>query len=66
MDLRGGTFKNPMRLSSSGVDFVPPSQTDEAAAGDVFQVVEVDGEEEEGQDEDEDEVGDEEDAEEVH
>ena len=55
-----------MRFPGGGVDFVPPSQTDEAAAGDVFQVVEVDGEEEEGQDEDEDEVGDEEDAEEVH
>ena len=55
-----------MRFPRSGVDFVPPPETDEAAAGDVFQVVKVDAEEEEGQDEDEDEVGDEEDAEEVH
>ena len=55
-----------MRFPGGGVDFVPPAESNEAAAGDVFQVVEVDGEEEEGQDEDEDEVGDEEDAEEVH
>ena len=45
-----------MRVPGSGVDFVPPAQADEASAGDVFQVVEVGGEEEHGEDEDEDAV----------
>ena len=42
-----------MRIASrrGGGDFVPPSQSDEATARDVFQVVEVEGEEEEGEDE---------------
>lgn len=46
-----------MGVAGLGVDFVPPAETDEAAAGDVFEVVEVGGEEEDGDDEDEDEVG---------
>lgn len=45
-----------MGIPGSGVDFVPPAQADEAPAGDVFQVVEVGGEEEHGEDEDEDAV----------
>lgn len=43
-----------MRISGRGVDFVPPTQADEAAAGDVFEVVEIEGEEEEGEYEDKD------------
>ena len=43
-----------MRFSGGGVYFVPPAQADEAPAGDVFEVVEVGGEEEEGYYEDED------------
>jgi hypothetical protein len=54
-----------MRLAGAGVDFVPPAQADEAAPGDVLKVVEVGGQEEDGDDEDEDEVGGEEEAEEV-
>ena len=46
-----------MRVPGSGVDFVPPAQADEASASDVFQVVEVGGEEEHGEDEDEDAGG---------
>lgn len=45
-----------MRVAGGRVDFVPPAQPDEAAAGDVFEVVEVGGEEEDSDDEDEDEV----------
>ena len=36
------------------VDFVPPAQADEAPPSDVFQVVEVGGEEEDGDYEDQD------------
>lgn len=43
-----------MRIAGRGVDFVPPAEADEAAAGDVFEVVEIKGEEEEGEYEDED------------
>lgn len=45
-----------MGVPGSGVDFVPPAEADKAPAGDVFQVVEVGGEEEHGEDEDEDAV----------
>ena len=47
------------------VDLVPPAEADEAAAGNVLDVVEVDGEEQHREDEDEDEVLGEEHAEEV-
>jgi hypothetical protein len=46
-----------LRGAGLRVDFVPPAQADEAAAGDVFEVVEVGGEEEDGDDEDEDAAG---------
>ena len=49
-----------------GVDFVPPAQAYEAAAGDVFEVVEVGREQEDGDDEDEDEICGEEHAEQVY
>lgn len=62
----GRRLKDPVAVARRGVDFVPPSQADQAAAGDVLEVVKVDREEQEGQDEDEDEVADEEDPEEVH
>ncbi len=45
-----------MRIAGSGVDFVPPAETHKTSAGDVFQVVEIGGEEEDGDDEDEDTV----------
>lgn len=45
-----------MRFARRSVYFVPPAQADEASAGDVFEVVEVGGEEEEGYYEDEDAV----------
>ena len=47
-------FKHPVRIPRRGVDLVPPPQSDEAAAGDVFQVVEIEGQEEQGEYEDED------------
>lgn len=47
-------LKDPGRVAGGGVDLVPPAQADEAAASDVFEVVEVGGEEEDGEDEDED------------
>jgi len=46
------------------VDLVPPAEAYEAAASDIFEVVEVGGQEEDGDDEDEDEVLGEEEAEE--
>lgn len=49
-------FENPMRIAGSGVDFVPPAETHKTSAGDVLQVVEIGGEEEDGDDEDEDTV----------
>ena len=61
--MRFARLKHPVRVARRGVDFVPPAQPDEAAAGDVLEVVEVQGEEEQRDDEDEDEVADEEDAE---
>lgn len=45
-----------MRIAGSGVDFVPPAETHKTSAGDVLQVVEIGGEEEDGDDEDEDTV----------
>ena len=50
-------LKHPLGVARGRVDLVPPAQPDEPAAGDVFQVVEVAGEEEDGDDEDEDAVG---------
>ncbi|RDW73934.1 hypothetical protein BP5796_07376 [Coleophoma crateriformis] len=47
-------FKDPVRVAGLGIDFVPPAQAHEPPAGDVLEVVEVDGEEEDGDDEDED------------
>jgi len=59
-------FKHPAPVARRAVDLVPPAQTDEPSACDVLEVVEVDGEEQDGYDEDEDEVGGEElEAEEV-
>lgn len=54
-----------MRVARRRVHFVPPSESHESSAGDVFEVVEVGCEEEDGDDEDQDEVGGEEKAEQV-
>lgn len=54
-----------MAVASLRVYFIPPSQPNQATTGDVFEVVEVCGEEEDRDDEDEDEVLGEEEAEEV-
>lgn len=45
-------LKHPMRVPRPGVDFVPPPQPHEAPPRDVLQVVEIGGEEEDGDDED--------------
>lgn len=57
-DLGAGlaALKHPLGVARGRVDLVPPAQPDEPAAGDVFQVVEVAREEEDGDDEDEDAV----------
>lgn len=49
-------FKHPFGIACGRVDLVPPAQAHETAAGDVFQIVEVGGEEEDRYDEDEDAV----------
>lgn len=54
-----------MRGTGLSVDFVPPAESYETAAGDVLEIVEVGGEEEDGDDEAEDEVLYEVDADEV-
>jgi len=60
----GCTFEYPVGVPRCGVDLVPPAEAYKAAAGDVLEVVEVGGQEEDGDDEDEDEVLGEEEAEE--
>lgn len=49
-------LKHPFGVARGRVDLVPPAQAHETAAGDVFQVVEVGGEEKDRYDEDEDAV----------
>jgi hypothetical protein len=49
-------FEDPASIPRGTVDFVPPAQANEASTGDVFEVVEVNGEQEDRDDEDEDEV----------
>ena len=63
--LRRG-FEDPVAVSRRRVDFIPPAQPHKPPSRDVLEVVEVAGEEEDGDDEDEDEVGGEEQAEEVY
>jgi hypothetical protein len=50
-------LENPFRVSGCGIDFVPPAEPDEAPPGDVLEVVEVDREEDYGDDEDQDAGG---------
>lgn len=45
-----------MRVSGLRIDFVPPAESHESAASDVLEIVEVNGKEDYGEDEDEDEV----------
>lgn len=58
--LRVRALKDPAPVARRAVDFVPPAQADEAPARNVLEVVEVDCEQQDGDDEDEDEVGGEE------
>lgn len=50
-------LKHPLGVARRGVHLVPPAQPDQPAAGDVLDVVEVGGEQEDRDDEDEDAVG---------
>lgn len=43
-----------MRVARCDIHLVPPTETNQATTGDVFEIVEIRGEKEEGQDEDED------------
>lgn len=54
-----------MAVACLWVGFIPPAQTNQSAAGDVFEVVEIGGKEKDGDDEDQNKVGREEDAEEI-
>lgn len=45
-----------MRIPGRSVDFVPPAKTDQSSSSDVFEVVKVGGEKEEGDDESENTV----------
>ena len=48
-----GAFEHPLRFAIGRVDLIPPTQTNQSAAGDVLEVVEVDREEDESEDKDE-------------
>ena len=58
-------LEDPVAVAGGGVDLVPTAQTNEASAGNVLQVVEVHGQQQDGNDEDHDHVVREDDAEEV-
>ena len=58
-------LEDPVAVAGGGVDLVPPAQADEAAASDVLEVVEVHGQQQDGDDEDHDHVIGKDDAEEV-
>lgn len=47
-------FKDPVGIARLRIDFIPPSKTHEAPASDIFEVVEIDCEEKDGDDEDQD------------
>ena len=47
-------LKHPMRVPALWINLIPPPKPYQAAAGNVFQVVEVDSKEEDGDNEDED------------
>jgi hypothetical protein len=47
-------LKYPLRLSRLGIDLIPPAQTYKSTTGNVLDVVEVGGEEENRNDEDHD------------
>lgn len=64
--LRVRALKHPPRVARRGVYFVPPAQPDEASSRDVLEVVEIRGQEQDGDDEDEDKVFGELQTEEVH
>ena len=49
-------LKHPVRVARLRIDFVPPSESDEPAAGDVLEVVEVGCQKEDRDDEDENAV----------
>ena len=53
---RLAALKHPVRVARVRVDLVPPAQAHESAAGNIFEVVKVAGEEENGDDEDHDTV----------
>lgn len=58
-------LEDPVRVARGSVNLVPPSQSYKSSASDVFEVVEVGCEQQDGDDEDEDEVLGEQEAEEV-
>ena len=58
-------LEDPVAVAGGRVDLIPPAQTDEASTGDVLQVVEVHGQQQDGDDEDHDHVVREDDAKEV-
>lgn len=58
-------LEDPVRVARGCIDLVPPSQSHKSSASDVFEVVEVGCEQQDGDDEDEDEVLGEQEAEEV-
>lgn len=60
------TLENPVAVAGLGIDFVPPAQADEASSSDVFQVVKVYCQQDDGDNKDEDIVAGEEETEEVY
>lgn len=49
-------LKDPVAVSRLSVDFIPPAQTDQSSAGNVLEIVEIHGQEDDCDDENEDVV----------
>ena len=63
--IRVGRLKDPVAIARLGVDFIPPAQTNQSSASNVFEVIEIHGQEDDCDDEDQDVVLAEVEAEEV-
>lgn len=50
-DIGVGGFKDPVGVTGSCVDFIPPAETNKSTPSNVLEVIKVGREEEEGQDE---------------
>lgn len=52
LNRRVARFEDPMRVTTLGIDLVPPSQTNEPSTGNIFEVIEINSKENDSDDED--------------